>query len=438
MLKRLKAKLNAQNGTYWAFGYVTMGDKNARLRKPLGTVVKADAEDRVKRILWASEQGAESEYWTNLRIELPLSTFSFFSGLVGYKDAPVAPKVEMTWSDLLAAYTKHLNRPISSGKRAGKLRTDSTKARCAQTFATFARFLTEKGIANLVDITRKIAQEDFQDWRVADIAKKSNSRKLSDKTRLPGGYVLDVALLCGIFKFAVEQEFMAKTPFRYVGKPGDDAENGASPFSKTELDALVRNAGADLLSVLVLLRTGLRRSDAVQLQWKHVGSTHIALTAQKNGNKVRVPMSTDLAGALTAVRGERYAKIDAEEYANDFVLVNPHTGAPFNTGKKLYERIQKVGERAGVKRAHPHRFRDSFAKDCFLKGCTVAEVAAYLGDNPETVSAHYGEMDLDRLQHADQKFRTEGGLLKSVDFSELETTRKSKVVGIGRKKEHAA
>ena len=157
---------------------------------------------------------------------------------------------------MLAAYTKHLERPIESGKRAGKLRAQSTKTCYAQVFSTFTQFLTAKNITNLSDITVKVAREDFQDWRVADITAKANHRVSSDKARLPGRYVLDVAVLCGIFKFAVEQEMIAKSPFRYVGKPGEDAENGASPFSKTELDALVRNAGGDLLSVLVSATNG--------------------------------------------------------------------------------------------------------------------------------------------------------------------------------------
>jgi integrase/recombinase XerD len=435
LFRKLESKLNTQNQTYWVFGYTG----KERVRKPLGTDRAGVGDTRVEWIKRGCEEGATSAYWAQLKECLPLKSFTYFAEKVGYKDVPAAePKREATWAQLLAAYTKHLERPIESGKRAGKLRAASTKTCYAQVFSTFAQFLAAKNITNLSDITFKVAREDFQDWRVADITAKANHRVSSDKARLPGRYVLDVAVLCGIFKFAVEQEMIAKSPFRYVGKPGEDAENGASPFSKTELDALVRNAGGDLLSVLVLLRTGLRRSDAVRLQWKHVGPAHISLTAQKNGNKVRVPMSTDLAEALDTVRNERYGKIEADEYANEFVLQNPYTQKAFDTGKKLYERIQSVGERAGVKRAHPHRFRDSFAKDCFLKGCTVAEVAAYLGDNPETVSAHYGEMDSDRLEHADKKFRAEGGLLKSVDFSEMEEARKLKVVTIGRKKERAA
>jgi integrase len=435
MLKKLEAFFYKQKNCYWAFGSVgspEIGGKDVRVRKSLGTDVERTANERVRRIIGACEQGAESKYWQELRAELPPNTFKFFADMVGYKDdAPVAPKVEPTWAELLADYTKHLQRPIVAGKRAGKLRADSTKARCLQTFATFTRFLTEKGITNLVDITPKIAQEQFQDWRIADLKSKSNSRKLSDKARLPGGYILDVSLLCSIFKFAVEQQLITKSPFRSVGAPGADPENGAQPFTKAELDALVRHAGVDLLLVLIMLRTGLRRSDAIRLQWRHVGATHIALTAQKNGNKVRVPMSSDLSDALAATRAERFGRIDAESYAHDFVLLNPYDGKLFANGKALHERVRRLGQRAGVKRAHPHRFRDSFAKDCFLKGCSVAEVAAYLGDKPETVSAHYSAMDEERMNMADKKFVTEGGLLNSVDFSKMGATRKLKVVAIG-------
>jgi integrase len=441
MLKTLTATFYPQKGTYYAFGSVAspeIGGKNIRVRKSLGTESESDAGKWVRQIQSACEQGGESAYWSELRTKLPSTTFKYFADLIGYKDAsPAVAKVEPTWTELLAEYTKHLNRPIVAGKRAGKLRADSTKARCMQTFATFARFLTEKSIINLVDITPKVAQEEFQDWRIADLKSKSNSRKLSDKSRLPGGYVLDVSLLCSIFKFAMEQGLILKSPFRSVGKPGGDPENGAAPYTKAELDALVRYAGVDLLLVLVMLRTGLRRSDATRLQWKHVGATHVSLTAQKNSNKVRVPMSTDLSDALDSVRAERFGRVDAESYANDFVLLNPYDGKPFAHGKALYERIKGLGERSGVKRAHPHRFRDSFAKDCFMKGCSVAEVAMFLGDKPETVAEHYNEMDHERQEAADKKLQASGGLMPLVDFSKMQVRTPQAVYVIGSKSQVA-
>jgi hypothetical protein len=214
LFRKLESKLNTQNETFWVFGYTG----KERVRKPLGTDRAGVGDTRVEWIKRASEEGASSAYWPQLKECLPQKSFAYFAEKVGYKDAPaVEPKSAPTWTQLLAAYTKRLERPIESGKRAGKLRAQSTKICYAQVFSTFAQFLAAKNITKLSDITVKVAREDFQDWRVADITAKANHRVSSDKARLPGRYVLDVAVLCGIFKFAVEQEMIAKSPFRYVG-----------------------------------------------------------------------------------------------------------------------------------------------------------------------------------------------------------------------------
>lgn len=397
--------------TYRIYGYAG----SERFRLALGTEKAGTADTRQGWIEQAVREGASSTLWPTLKDALPRRSFEFFANLVAYKHIPKVAD-ERTWAELRAEYSKHLNRPIESGKRAGRLRTQSTKNRYHEVMNMFGTFLAEKKITLLADITEHVARVQFQDWRVADIRSKSNSRPSSNPTKLPGGYVLDVAILCGVFKFAAQNGMIAKTPFRYCGKPGEDAENGAMPFSAKELSALIKHAKGDLLALLVLLRTGLRRSDAVRLQWKHVGPTHVSITATKNGSKVRVPIQTDLAAVLEQARRDRYPTLEPDDYAEDFVLINPATKQPFHTGQKLYERMLRIGQRAGVVRVHPHRFRDSFAKVAFLNGATIDEVAAWLGDKSETVSAHYGFMDEERRKVADEKLLRGTGLVDATEI----------------------
>jgi len=290
------------NTTYWAFGYLG----KQRIRKPLGTDRAGTGDTRVEWLKRAVEEGPSSNYWPQLRDGLPPRSFEFFAELVGYVEQPKpaeAPKP--TWADLKAAYIQQLDRPIESGKRKGRLRTSSTKNRYLEVLRTFDRFLSVKNITLLSDITEKLVQEDFHDWRITDIKSKNNSRPSKDQNKLPGGFILDIAILCGVGKFAAARGLMPKSPFKYVGKPGADAENGAMEFSKKELGLLIKHAESDLLSLLVLLRTGLRRSDAIRLQWKHFSSTHVQIIAQKNGNRVRVPIQPDLAAALQAAIDDR-------------------------------------------------------------------------------------------------------------------------------------
>src|SRR5262249_7405191 len=87
------------------------------------------------------------------------------------------------------------------------------------------------------------------------------------------------------------------------------------------------------------------------------------------------------------------------------ILVNPGNRAKdrLMSRPRLYDRMLALGKRAGVPDAHPHRYRDTYAVDCLLRGLSVYDVAKLLGDTVETVERHYGEFvkELrDRVRHA--------------------------------------
>jgi len=73
---------------------------------------------------------------------------------------------------------------------------------------------------------------------------------------------------------------------------------------------------------------------------------------------------------------------------SDTVLLNPIAGHALATTSLSY-RIRKLGKRSGVKQAHPHRFRDSFAVDALMRGAHLVSVARMLADTPEGVNDHY-------------------------------------------------
>jgi len=78
--------------------------------------------------------------------------------------------------------------------------------------------------------------ERFKVWRVERINKKKHSRGAT-------GLVLDAAILHRIFSFAVENEMVMKNPVRMEGRPGDNPQGGAEPFTAAELSKLRRKQG---------------------------------------------------------------------------------------------------------------------------------------------------------------------------------------------------
>src|SRR5260370_22307897 len=139
-------------------------------------------------------------------------------------------------------------------RNIGKLQ-GSTEERYNVTVREFESFLIAQKITRLQDIAKPLV-ESFKVWRVERIKKKRYARGAT-------GLVLDAAILHRVFAFAVESEMIVKNPVRMEGRPGENPEHGAEPFTAEDLSPLRDHAGDDQLTVLLLRWTGLRGSDAV-------------------------------------------------------------------------------------------------------------------------------------------------------------------------------
>jgi hypothetical protein len=186
----------------------------------------------------------------------------------------LAPPPALTWADLHNSFKAEVERRIA----IGKLRT-STWERYQQTVKAFGAFLIIQDIVELERITKTVV-ENFKVWRLAEIRK----RKFSSGG---GGLVLDAAILHRIFRHAIECDLLKSNPVRMEGRPGDQPESGAQPFTADQLSKLRKSAGSDLLAFLLLRWTGLRGSDASGLRWgeidwgakKSIGSRRNAASA---------------------------------------------------------------------------------------------------------------------------------------------------------------
>jgi site-specific recombinase XerD len=54
-------------------------------------------------------------------------------------------------------------------------------------------------------------------------------------------------------------------------------------------------------------------------------------------------------------------------------------------------RIKAMCKAVGIMPDHPHRFRHSLAADLLMKGASVEDVAAILGNSPAIVIKHYSQ-----------------------------------------------
>jgi integrase len=341
------------------------------VRLTLGTRDAAAAKTRVKEIELAIVD-KDSKLWPQLAKYLPPSTFRFFADATGWQPPAAIPEIPApTWTDLVRDFGARFHRQIAQGERS-----QSTWTRYKQTCDAFTVFLNQLGIVRLEGITRRTLEE-FKAWKLEQILKKKHSRRGE-------GLRLDVAILHGVFAFAIEMDLVLRNPVKSDGTPGRKSEGGAQPFNSEELGRLRADAGKDLLAFLLLRHTALRGFDAVDLRWSEIDLRDRMLSrlTQKRRKQVWVPLHTELLFALEAEYAARQPR------PTEHVLLNPETGKPMKR-PRLYERMLALGRRAGVAKAHPHRFRDTLAVDMLLKGGTAYDVAKTLGDTVAVVEAHY-------------------------------------------------
>jgi integrase len=346
-------------------GYVA----GKRLRLSLGTANDATADTWKNKIERAVQGGADSPLWPELKRFLPPQTFRTLAALVAYKEKQET--FQPKWADLEAAFVAEMRQRIALGKLA-----ESTRNRYEQTVRGFALFLKDTGVCELQAMNRAFV-EKFKVWRLEKICAKKFSRG-------GRGLALDVAILHRIFAYAIDCELVERNPVRLEGRPGDVSEHGAQPFKAAELKKLRDASDEDLLAFLLLRWTGLRGSDAVGLRWEEIDweAREINRVTQKRRKRVLLPIHQELLFALDTERERR------KPLPDDRVLLNPRNGKAL-TRPRLYERILALGRRAGVLRAHPHRFRDTFAVDMLARGASPYDVAKLLGDTVDTVEKHY-------------------------------------------------
>jgi integrase len=376
--------------------YQTFGSLDGRpFRLSLGADEKVAATRRTAKIERALLEGVMSPLWAELADSIPPTTLKFFADHVGYTGQLRKATAKLTWQDLCDAYEIEMQRKIDNKQRGATrnegIMSESTRERYRVTIRDFTNFLENKHTP-LVEITpATIAKYKIARHKAVTAKKQS---------RGGAGIALDIAILHGMFAFAVAQKMLVEKPISMAreSKPGKNPKNGARPFTGEEL-AAIRQAAAyknsrketvDDTSTFLLLRwTGLRVSDAVRLQWKDIyfgrGSNgEIEILTQKRSKVAIIPLSTELRENLESLRSARKAS------SEDRLLWNPETDAPYTDRAILSRRAITLCERAGVK-GSAHCFRDTFACDMLTRGIGVFEVAKMLADTVETIEEYYAQ-----------------------------------------------
>ena len=264
---------------------------------------------------------------------------------------------------------------------------ESTLISYRRTFGVFLAHCKEKGIEYMNELTL----DAFSGFHAARKTTANSQRK-------------EIEHLRAFCAFCLTHKWI-DTNFAKAVKPPKDEEGETLPFDRHEVARLIaateRIGGTDhrfggdrrsdqeienerLISralVLLLLYSGLRISDAMQLRRERLN--------MKTGKLLLRMMKTRHNLYLTLQR-EAISALAALPRTGSFFFWYQGEGRLESHVERARQLINRIGTAAGVADVHPHRFRDTFAKELLVKGATMRTVQLLLGHKSiRTTEKHY-------------------------------------------------
>ena len=250
----------------------------------------------------------------------------------------------------------------------------------------------------------RIVRADVERMRNAVTAGKTAERIESGEKRRSGSMATGgkgvaaqcVALVGALFAFAVERALCADNPARGVKKaPVRKVErflSGAEIARLAEaLDAEAQRSGNPYPSAAIklLLLTGCRRGEIVDLRWDHVDFEHecLRLPDSKTGAKV-----VYLNAPARVLLQELPRMTD-----NPRVIPGMRADSASAAIENAWERVRAAAGLVGVRL---HDLRHSFASVAAAGGLSLPIIGALLGHKHATTTARYAHLSADPLRAA--------------------------------------
>ena len=170
------------------------------------------------------------------------------------------------------------------------------------------------------------------------------------------------------------------------------------PFSDVELEKIKSTdlTTRDKAVISFLLSTGCRISEVVALNRKDIDFQNMEVKVLGKGNKERIVYFTN----VTSMYLEEYLA----ERKDDSEALFAGKGTD-RLKKGAYEkRLRQIGDQAGVKKVHPHRFRHTFATNLIDNGMPIQEVSVLMGHERIDTTQQYVYTDQRRVENSYRKY----------------------------------
>jgi len=197
-------------------------------------------------------------------------------------------------------------------------------------------------------------------------------------------------LIKAMLSKGVEWEFLRQNPLSNYKLLRNNDQKQVRYFTEPEIDAILHNSSGILrVFIQILLLTGMRRSELVNLRWADIDFRNKLISVQANldagyhpkGYRPRsIPVSKELERILLDLRQKGTFLFDCGK------------NTPAHTADYYTKEFQKLLSKLGIKNANLHTLRHTFASYLVMNGTDIRTVQDLLGHSTVKVTEQYSHL----------------------------------------------
>lgn len=237
---------------------------------------------------------------------------------------------------------------------------------------------------------RRITTEDLRSYLTEYQKQKNLSRVTVDNVR---------RILSSLFAWLEDEDYILKSPVRRIHKV-KTASNIKETYTDESLE-LMRDGCTelrDLAMIDMLASTGMRVGEMVLLNRDDINFADRECVVFGKGDKERVVYFD----ARTKIHLQNYLESRTDNCAALFVSLRaPHERLKIG-GVEV--RLRELGQKLGIQKVHPHKFRRTLATMAIDKGMPIEQLQRLLGHSKIDTTLQYAMVKQSNVKLAHKKY----------------------------------
>lgn len=222
---------------------------------------------------------------------------------------------------------------------------------------------------------QKITTDDLRNYLTEYQQKRNSSRVTIDNIR---------RIFSSFFSWLEDEDIIIKSPVRRIHKV-KTAVKVKETYSDEEIELLRDNTNSlrDLALIDLLTSTGMRVGELVRLNISDIDFEERECVVLGKGNKQRIVYFD----AKSKIHLKNYLQKRSDN--NDALFVSMKRPYKRMAIGGIEARIKKLGDKLGIRKVHPHKFRRTLATNAIDRGMPIEQVQKLLGHERIDTTLHY-------------------------------------------------